>query len=174
MNTPCFGDARPCPAAATLQYAAGPPRQRVLLVDQSTDAREMYAEWFRTRGYCTLQAASAADGLRLASELQPVAAIVTVGPLESSAAAALVRLLKSGDITPRPYVVALTSFALDPARHLHLLRHCDRVLPLPCPPDVLSNAVEHLAGARVERHQHVLRHSRSIHVRPRPVVRGDF
>ena len=31
----------------------------------------MYAEWFRRKGYCTLQAATASDGLRLALELAP-------------------------------------------------------------------------------------------------------
>ena len=44
---------------------------RVLLVSDSRDEREMYAEWFRRKGYCTLQAATASDGLRLAFELAP-------------------------------------------------------------------------------------------------------
>ena len=44
---------------------------RVLLVSDSRDEREMYAECFRRKGYCTLQAATASDGLRLATELAP-------------------------------------------------------------------------------------------------------
>jgi len=44
-------------------------QRRVLLVNSASDEREMYAETLRLDGFCTLQAGTAADAYRLATEL---------------------------------------------------------------------------------------------------------
>jgi DNA-binding response OmpR family regulator len=51
---------------------------RVLLVSTVERERERYAEAFRQEGYCTLQAATAADACRLAVELLPAAVVADV------------------------------------------------------------------------------------------------
>lgn len=48
---------------------------KVLLVSTVERERERYAEAFRHEGYCTLQAATAADACRLAAELLPAAVV---------------------------------------------------------------------------------------------------
>ena len=50
--------------------------RRILLVDDSADEREMYAEALRLKGFCTLQASNATDAFRMAVELQPQLIVV--------------------------------------------------------------------------------------------------
>jgi len=99
--------------------SAGTPL-RVLLVDDSIDERERYAEYLRTRGFCTLQAATAHDGFRMAADLAP-AVVVTDIKLPGS---------EDG--------LALTS----------RLKHDERFLPKPCEPAELEAAVVEMVGQR--------------------------
>src|SRR3954453_19970519 len=57
------------PRQCEAEVVIAPSVPRVLLIDDAVDEREMYAEWFRYHGFCTLQASSASDGFRLATEL---------------------------------------------------------------------------------------------------------
>jgi CheY-like chemotaxis protein len=81
---------------------------RILLVDDSPDEREMYAEWFRQEGYLTLQAERATDAYRLASELGPDVAIVDVALSGTEDGLHLTRLLKESAATRAMPVVVLT------------------------------------------------------------------
>jgi CheY-like chemotaxis protein len=51
---------------------------RVLIVSLLERDRETYAQAFRQRGYCTLQAATPSDACRLALELRPAAIVADV------------------------------------------------------------------------------------------------
>jgi CheY-like chemotaxis protein len=79
----------------------------VLLVDDATDERQMYAELFRASGFRTLQADNAMDAQRLAIELRPDAAVIDL-VLPGMNGLELVRKLRSDEGTSRLPIIALT------------------------------------------------------------------
>lgn len=104
----------------------------------------MYAEAFRRRGYCTLQADTAADAYRLASELPP-AAIVTDAILDGPRDGIdLVHLLKSDATTWSIPLVILTGYVYDGNRERLLRAGCDLFLLKPCLPDTLAERIDTL------------------------------
>ena len=120
------------------------PLPCVLLVTDSPDEREMYSESFERQGYTTLQARTAADAYRLASELAP-AAIVTDVKLDGlDDGLTLTRLLKQDDRTRRTPVVLLTGYVFTHNREAAARAGCDLFVPKPCLPDALSRLVKRL------------------------------
>src|SRR5688572_30027223 len=81
---------------------------RVLIVDGSTDEREMYAEYFRLRGLSTLQADNADDGFRLAVTLHPAVVITVERLLGAKDGLTLTQCLKNHDDTRHTPVIVLT------------------------------------------------------------------
>jgi CheY-like chemotaxis protein len=114
---------------------------RVLLVDDGIDEREMYAEWFRRHGYCTLQAGNAADGYRLASEMSPDVVITDVRLVGGSDGLDLTRRLKESSDTAALPVVVLSASAFPQDRDAARSAGCDLFLAKPCLPDELARAV---------------------------------
>lgn len=116
------------------------PFPRILLVNDSADEREMYAESFRRFGFCTLQASSAADAYRLATELPPVAVITDVRLTGDEDGLRLTRRLKGDSRMRHVPVVVLTGYV---GMHASEAAHagCDLFVPKPWLPDVLSRRV---------------------------------
>jgi two-component system, OmpR family, phosphate regulon response regulator PhoB len=122
---------------------------RVLLVSDSQDEREMYAEWFRRKGYCTLQAATASDGLRLATELAPDIVVTDIKLPGSMDGLDLTETLKQDQSTRALPVVILTGCAFERDREQANRAGCDRFLTKPCLPEVLATSIEEvLSGQR--------------------------
>lgn len=118
--------------------------KRLLIVDDSREEREMYAEWFRSQGWTTLQADTATDGLRLAQELNPDAAIVDVWLRGAASGLDLTEWLKHDMATAMLPVVILSGLAFPADRRQALRAGCDLFLTKPCLPAVLSRAVTEL------------------------------
>jgi CheY-like chemotaxis protein len=122
---------------------------RVLLVSDSRDEREMYAEWFRRKGYCTLQAATASDGLRLALELAPDIVVTDIKLPGSMDGLELTETLKHDQSTEALPVVILTGCAFERDREHATRAGCDRFLTKPCLPELLGSSIEEvLRGQR--------------------------
>ena len=120
--------------------------RRVLLISDSADEREMYAESFRRRGYSTLQATNAADGLRLAEELSP-AVVITDSRLEGRHDGLdLATRLANAALESRPRVVVVSGSILQPDGGT--AAGCDLFISKPCLPDELIEAVERLLRPR--------------------------
>ena len=127
--------------------SAGLPR-RILLISDSSDEREMYAESLRQEGFSTLQASTAADAYRLASELAP-AAIVTDVRLEGDEDGLhLTERIKHDERIKDVPVVILTGQVFPRDREAAARAGCDMFLPKPCLPDALSAAVSRLIEGR--------------------------
>ena len=124
------------------------PLPCVLLVADSPDEREMYAESFQRQGYTTLQARTAADAYRLASELAPAAIVTDVKLDGRDDGLTLTRLLKQDDRTRRTPVVVLTGYVFTHNREAAARAGCDLFVPKPCLPDALSRLVERLIQRR--------------------------
>jgi len=104
----------------------------------------MYAEYFRVRGFATLQADNADDAYRLATELQPAAIITVTTLLGSDDGLTLTRRLKASEETRMTPVLILTAHVLETDRQAAAAAGCDRFVPKPCPPDVLADMVQDL------------------------------
>lgn len=124
------------------------PSPRVLLISDSADEREMYAESFRRGGFCTLQACSAADGFRLASELPPSAIVTDVRLAGDENGLELTRRLKQDERMRRVPVVILTGYVFTHDREAAARAGCDLFVPKPCLPDALSKVVAGLITRR--------------------------
>ena len=124
-----------------------PRRHCVLLVDDSRDEREMDAEWLRINGYSTLQANTAADAYRLASELSPDVAVVDVALLGADNGLALTKRLKENAATSGVPVIILSGYVLPRDRERAYQVGCDLFLTKPCPPEDLVRAI---AGLTME------------------------
>src|SRR5687767_13585695 len=98
----------------------------------------MYAEYFRGKGYCTLQAANARDGYRMAADLAPVVVITDVKlPGDEDGLGLTARLKRDGE-TRGAAVIVLTAGALDTDRLAAVQAGCDRFITKPCTPDALE------------------------------------
>jgi two-component system, cell cycle response regulator DivK len=120
----------------------------VLLVEDAEDEREMYAESLRLRGYRTLQASTAPDAIRLATELLPIAVVTDIvlrGPADGFA---LTRTLKEDLRTQDTPVIVLTGRVFEADREAARLAGCDLFLMKPCLPDELVKAVRRCAAVR--------------------------
>src|ERR1051325_5895091 len=109
------------------------PSPSILLVDDAVDERQMYADFFQTIGFRTLQAATALDAYRLAVELVPDAAVID-----------LILPGMNGLELVRMPVIALTGHSHPFDRQVALAAGCDRFLVKPCSPNDLLAEVRGL------------------------------
>ena len=135
-------------ADATGDQVRGRLPMMVLLVDDSIDEREMYAEYLRTRGYCTLQAATAHDGFRMAADLAPAVVVTDVRLAGTEDGLALTSRLKHDAATRGSFVIVLSATVFDAARAAASEAGCDRFLAKPCLPAELEAAVVEMVGQR--------------------------
>lgn len=117
---------------------------RVLLISESPDEREMYAASLRRNGFCTLQAANAADAYRLAAELPPSAIVTDVRLAGSEDGLHLTQRLKQDERTRGVPVIVLTAYLFPHDRDAAARAGCDVFLSKPCLPDSLSQVVSEL------------------------------
>ena len=117
-------------------------------MSDSRDEREMYAQWLQLRGDCTLQAASAADGMRLALELHPDIVVTDVrlpGPMDGLE---LTATLKHDTTTRAVPVVVLSGSGFDYDRQDARRAGCDRLLAKPCLPERLAQNIDEVLRSR--------------------------
>jgi CheY-like chemotaxis protein len=118
--------------------------RRILLVDQSRDEREMYAEWLRRQGYCTLQAETASDAYRLASELRPHVVVTCVRLRGEENGLELTRRIKDDEAMRQLRVVILSGYVFRGSSEQAAAAGCDLFVPKPCPPAALGSAIDGL------------------------------
>jgi two-component system, cell cycle response regulator DivK len=124
----------------------------VLLVNDSTDEREMYAEGLRRLGFSTLEATSASEAFTIASELAPSAIVTDVKLAGNEDGLGLTRRLKHDARVRHVPVVILTGYVFAHDREAAARAGCDAFVAKPCLPDALSAVVTHLIGHRPDVH----------------------
>jgi two-component system, cell cycle response regulator DivK len=118
----------------------------VLLVDSAEDNRVMYAEFLKTSGLRTLQAATTRRALTLAPKADVVVTAVRVaGPFDGLE---LVRRLHAEPRTSRAGVIILTACVFDGAQRLAEEVGCDAFLTKPCLPEDLLSEIHRLLQSR--------------------------
>ena len=125
-----------------------PHHSRVLLVNDSSGERELYAEWFRRAGFLTLQASNARDGFRIAVELKPDVIVTDFRLPGVINGLALASCLKRTSSTRDAAIVVLTGTASTSERELAQRAGCDRFLTKPCTPQDLAHTVDELLSLK--------------------------
>lgn len=125
----------------------------ILLIDPSRESREMYAEYFRHHGHPVVEAADAAQGLKLTSERRPDL-VVTELSEDPEWIHAVAALRKAGTAEETALIVCSTR--LDPRwPYAPICFDADRSLPKPATPAQLLGEARKLlerrtnGGARV-------------------------
>ena len=122
--------------------------RHVLLISDSDDEREMYAESLRRHGFCTLQASTAADAYRLVSELPPAAVVTDIRLSGAEDGLCLTTRLKHDERMKHVPIVILTGYVYAHDREAAARAGCDVFVPKPCLPDALSEVVAGLVAHR--------------------------
>ncbi len=98
--------ARTAPASAP---AAAPALRRVLLIEDNEDARDMMAALLELLSCDVMSATSGADGIALATQLQPELAFIDIG-LAGMDGYAIARAMKADPATAAITLIALTGY----------------------------------------------------------------
>jgi two-component system, cell cycle response regulator DivK len=104
----------------------------------------MYAEYLRSKGYCTLQAANAHDGFRLSADLLPAVIVTDIKLPGQEDGLELTARLKGAADTRDAAIIVLSASAIEHYRQAASLAGCDRFIAKPCLPDDLESAVRAL------------------------------
>lgn len=115
----------------------------VLLVDDFLDALDMYREYLIYRGYSVTTAKSGEEAIRAAAVECPDVVLMDVQMPDMNGVEAM-RILRSREEFARVPIVALTAHAMDNERQQLLIDGFDEVIPKPCLPNALADAVERL------------------------------
>jgi signal transduction histidine kinase/CheY-like chemotaxis protein len=107
VRLPLLADqSRALPAAAA---PAAPARRSVLLIEDNEDARDMMAALLELLSCEVTTAATGADGIALAAELQPEVAFIDIG-LAGMDGYAIARAMKANPATAAIALIALTGY----------------------------------------------------------------
>jgi DNA-binding response OmpR family regulator len=106
----------------------------ILIVDDDVDARRMYADYVRSRGWRAYTAADGRSGIDRATELKPDAVVLDLVMPRVDGWTVLKTLRESSWTAPMKIVVVT---ALQEARDQAIREGADAYLAKPCPPDVV-------------------------------------
>jgi two-component system cell cycle response regulator DivK len=124
-----------------------PHRPLVLLVEDETDLRRLYARQLMLSGFDVLEAGNGQDAIETVSARSPDVVVMDLSlPVVDGWEAT--RRLKADDRTAHIPVLALTGH--DGSGELQRATHagCDWFVPKPCPPDALITEVRRVLSTR--------------------------
>ena len=143
------------PAIDPPEAAAAPARgahkvhelRKVLLVEDNEDARHALLTMLRHYGFRTFAAADGLEGIAVAAEVQPDAAVIDIG-LPQYDGFEVARQLRAGPGGGRLFLVALTGYSSREARRNAMDAGFDEFLIKPVSPTALADLIEsHLEPA---------------------------
>ena len=124
-----------------LDMANPDKRSLILLVDDFTDAREMYAEYLAFRGYRVVTAASGAEALEVAYQPErPRLILMDLRMLGVDGTAAM-RALRAEPTFAGVPIIAFTAHAMQNEHDQAMLDGFDAVIAKPCLPDELVTLI---------------------------------
>ena len=129
------------------------PRERVLVVDDYADAREVYAEYLKFVGY---QAASGADGdAALRCALQDGCDLLVLDiAMPNRDGIAILRILRANPRTEALPVIIFSALVGATVRAEALEAGADLFLEKPCTPEELERGIRHVLDGRPARTSH--------------------
>ena len=116
----------------------------VLVIDDSEDNREVYAQFLTHVGWRVAIAVDGVEGLAQATALRPDAIVLDLG-MPKMDGWEVAKRLKANSVTRRIPVLALTGHALDQSKQRAVAAGVDDYLVKPClPADLVSAIRRHL------------------------------
>lgn len=139
------------PPEAAAMPAPGPRKvhelRKVLLVEDNEDARHALLTMLRHYGFRTFAAADGLEGISVAAEVQPDAAVIDIG-LPQYDGFEVARQLRAGPGGGRLFLVALTGYSSREARRNAIEAGFDEFLIKPVSPTALADLIRsHLEPA---------------------------
>lgn len=116
----------------------------VLVIDDSEDNREVYAQFLQHVGWRVAIAVDGVEGLAQATALRPDAIVLDLG-MPKMDGWEVAKRLKADSVTRRIPVLALTGHALDQSKQRAVAAGVDAYLVKPClPADLVAAIRRHL------------------------------
>jgi len=125
-------------------------RPLVLLVDNSTDNREMYAEYLRTCGFRVIACSDSQASLGLARMCVPDIILLELRMNRMNGVEVIAQLQREPSLRHVP-VVALTASVLSYERAIAMAAGFTELLPKPCFPEDLATAILRIIAAAERR-----------------------
>jgi len=139
----------PTPAFA-VERRVLPRPQRVLVVDDSADVRELWTMWLQFWGFAVEQASNGLDAIKKARTFQPHLVLMDLWmPVVDGLTAT--ETLKADPHMKDVPVLALSADTFSPARERALQAGADCFLPKPVNPDTLLEAIRDSLSGPIRR-----------------------
>jgi DNA-binding response OmpR family regulator len=106
----------------------------VIVIEDDLDARQIYSEYLRMKGWTVFTAADGRSGLNKTMELTPDVVVLDLAMPKVDGWTVLKQLRESSMTAQIPVVIVS---AMSDARDAAFMAGCDAYLAKPCPPDVL-------------------------------------
>jgi two-component system, cell cycle response regulator DivK len=119
------------------------PSPLVLIVDDATDNREIYAEYLRFRGYRTLEAATGSDAISSVRRHRPEVVLLDLR-LPDIDGTEVSRQLRATCGESGAKIIALSACVFPDDIAAALESGCHAFLQKPCLPDVVVSEIERL------------------------------
>lgn len=127
-----------------------PRPQRVLVVDDSSDVRELWSMWLQFWGFSVEQAGNGLEAVKKARTFQPHLVLMDLWmPVVDGLTAT--ETLKGDPHMKDVPVLALSADTFSPIRDRALKAGADRFLPKPVNPDTLLDAIRESLSALIQR-----------------------
>jgi CheY-like chemotaxis protein len=136
-------------------------RQRVLLVDDYPDAREMYSEYLQFSGFDVVEATNGMEALKSAVESSPDIILMDLSlPVMDGWEAT--RRLKADERTASIPVVALTGHALAGISEGAKRAGCDAFVTKPCLPEDLVKEIRRILDTPTKKGRRSGKYAKSV------------
>lgn len=122
-----------------------PESPAIIVIEDDLDARRIYSEYLRMKGWTVFTAADGRAGLTKTLELTPDVVVLDLAMPKVDGWTVLKQLRESSLTAQIPVVVVS---ALIDARDDAFYAGCDAFLPKPCPPEVLHLQLRALCRLR--------------------------
>jgi two-component system, cell cycle response regulator DivK len=133
----------PLPSARSSPRRSPKRRPVILIADDTTDARELYAAYFRSRGFNVVTAHDGAAVIQVALAEQPDVIVMDLAMPQFDGITATERI-KGYARMRRTRVILLTGYPYEAVDRRALEAGADRFLTKPCLPEVLERHVNEL------------------------------
>jgi CheY-like chemotaxis protein len=136
--------------ALSIERRVLPRPQRVLVVDDSADVRELWTMWLQFWGFAVEQASNGLDAIRKARTFQPHLVLMDLWmPVVDGLTAT--ETMKADPHMKDVPVLALSADTFSPARERALKAGADCFLPKPVSPDTLLEAIRDSLNGLIRR-----------------------
>jgi two-component system cell cycle response regulator DivK len=136
-------DGRPAPLAGSSPYRCPKRRPLILIADDTLDMRDLYAEYFNSRGFLVVTADDGAAAIQTALDRRPDVIVMDLAMPQFDGITAAERI-KANATTRQTRVILLTGYPHHAIERSARGRGIDKLLTKPCLPEELERHVNEL------------------------------